>query len=322
MDFALTEEQEALRDLARGMGKELEGADAQWAALAQAEVLGLTLPEDVGGAGLGMVELAVVLEGLGRTAAPAATDLVDSLVLGAMPLARFGDDATKSQALPGFLAGSSLVTGAWEGLDSVPLGERATGGVVIDAGDEALFCGAPRWQAQQTTDDRTAGALSYDAADAVRLGGPEVRAWTLDRAWVAQSALLLGLADGALRLTSRYATERQQFGRPIATFQAVTQRVADMYVDVLTLRLAVRRAAWALDAGHVPADRVAADIATARFVAADACHRVVCAAQHVHGGVGFDREYPLHRHFLMAKRIEFSLGGASEHLARLGELIL
>lgn len=318
MDFSLTEEQQALQDLARGMGKEIEGADAQWAALAESEVLGLTLPEADGGAGLGMVELALILEGLGRAGAPAAPDLLDALVLGAMPLAQFGDETTKSQVLPRFLDGSTLLTGAWEGVESVPLGERATGGVVIHAGDDVLFCAAPRWQAQQGTDDRSAGALTYDDADTVRLGGDEVVRWTLDRAWIAQSALMLGLADGALRLTSRYTTERHQFGRPIATFQAVTQRVADMYVDVLTMRLAVRRAAWALDARQ----DCAAEIATARFIAAEGCHRVVCAAQHVHGGVGFDREYPLHRHFLMAKRIEFSLGGAPEHLARLGELVV
>ena len=317
MDFAPTDEQEALGDLARAIGGELSGLPAQWAALAEAEVLGLTLPEADGGAGLGMVELSVILEGLGRAGAPAGPELLESLVLGAMPLAQFGDSATKSQVLPGFLAGSSLVTGAWEGLQSVPVGARA-GGVVIDAGDDVLFTVLPRWQEQQTTDDRSAGALSYDPADTVRLGGGEVRAWALNRAWIAQAALMVGLADGALELTRRYASERQQFGRPIATFQAVTQRVADMYVDVLTMRLAAYRAAWALDAGL----QCDADIATARFVAAEGCHRVVCAAQHVHGGVGFDREYPLHRHFLMAKRIEFSLGGASEHLARLGEMVV
>lgn len=318
MDFALTEEQEALGDLARTIGAQASGAQAQWGALAEAEVLGLTLAEADGGAGLGMVELAVVLEGLGQAGAPAGPDLLDALVLGAMPLARFGGDRTKSQVLPGFLDGSTMLTGAWEGPGCVPLGERATGGVVVDTGDDVVFCATPRWTPQIGTDDRSAGALSYDVSDATPLGGDEVRRWTLARAWVAQSALMLGLADGALKMTSRYAAERQQFGRPIATFQAVTQRVADMYIDVLTLRLVVRRAAWALDAG-LDCD---ADVATARFWAAEACHRVVCAAQHVHGGVGFDREYPLHRHFLMAKRIEFSLGGASEHLARLGELVV
>lgn len=317
MDFAPTEEQGALRDLAARIGAELEGVEAPWAALVEAEVVGLTLPEADGGGGLGMIELTLVLEALGRSATPAGPDLLDSLVLGAMPMARFGDARAKALTLPGFLAGESLVTGAWEGLACVPLGPRAAA-VVVDAGEEACLVVDPRWEAQVGTDDRPAGRLRFDRGRALRLGGPEVRAWTLERAWVAQAALMLGLARGALDLTSRHASERRQFGRPIAAFQAVSQRVADMYVDVLTMDLCVRRAAWALDAGQ----DAAADVAVARFVAAEACHRVVCAAQHVHGGVGFDRDYPLHRHFLTAKRIEFSLGGASEHLARLGELVV
>lgn len=317
MDFAPTEEQGALRDLVARIGAEVEGAEAPWAALAEAEVVGLTLPEADGGGGLGMIELALVLEALGRSATPAGPDLLDSLVLGAMPLARFGDARAKALALPGFLAGESLVTGAWEGLGCVPLGARAAA-VVVDAGEEACLVVDPQWEAQVGTDDRPAGRLRFDRAGALHLGGPEVRSWTLERAWVAQAALMLGLARGALDLTSGYASERRQFGRPIASFQAVSQQVADMYVDVLTMELCVRRAAWALDADQ----GAATDVAVARFVAAQACHRVVCAAQHIHGGVGFDRDYPLHRHFLTAKRIEFSLGGASEHLARLGELVV
>ena len=89
MDFAPTDEQGALRDLAAQMGRELDIAEDAWAALVEAEVVGLTLPEADGGGGLGMVELALVLEALGRSASPAGPDLLDSLVLGAMPLARF-----------------------------------------------------------------------------------------------------------------------------------------------------------------------------------------------------------------------------------------
>jgi alkylation response protein AidB-like acyl-CoA dehydrogenase len=127
-------------------------------------------------------------------------------------------------------------------------------------------------------------------------------------------ALQLGVLERALELTAEYARSRVQFGRPIGSFQAVAQRLADGYIDVEAVRLTMWQAAWRLSAG-LPADTA---VATAKFWAADAGHRVAHTAVHVHGGVGIDTAYPLHRYFSAAKHNEFVLGGATAQLRRIG----
>jgi alkylation response protein AidB-like acyl-CoA dehydrogenase len=129
--------------------------------------------------------------------------------------------------------------------------------------------------------------------------------------------MMAGLCDAAVRLTADYAKERVQFERPIATFQAVGQRVADARIDAEGVRLTAWQAAWRLDAGLPAAEQVAA----AKYWAAEGGQRVVHAAQHVHGGVGVDRDYPLHRYFLTAKQLELDLGGAAVSLVRLGRIL-
>jgi acyl-CoA dehydrogenase len=118
----------------------------------------------------------------------------------------------------------------------------------------------------------------------------------------------------ALELTADYARERIQFGKPIGGFQAVAQRLADAYIDCEAVRLTMWQAAWRLAEG-LPC---AAEIATAKFWAADAGHRVAHTAVHVHGGVGIDLSHPAHRYFTAAKHCEFMLGGATLQLRRLG----
>ena len=119
---------------------------------------------------------------------------------------------------------------------------------------------------------------------------------------------------GALELTAEYAKSRVAFGRPIGSFQAVTQRLADAFVDVEAVRLTMWQAAWLLSAGSA----AATEVATAKFWAAEAGHRVAHTAVHVHGGMGIDVTYPVHRYFVAAKRNEFALGGATVQLRRIG----
>ena len=126
-----------------------------------------------------------------------------------------------------------------------------------------------------------------------------------------------GAARAAIELAADYTKQRHQFDRPIATFQAVSQRAGDSYIDAEAIWLTAYQAAWRLSAG-LPADR---EIAIAKYWASEGGFRVVHAAVHVHGGVGVDRDYPLHRHFLAARHMELTLGHAEEQLADLGRLI-
>ena len=167
----------------------------------------------------------------------------------------------------------------------------------------------------------TAGRVVLDGvlvpADRV-LGSPgtgrDITGWLLAHATVALCARQLGVVERALEMTAEYARNRVQFGKPIGSFQAVCQRLADGYIDVEAVRLTMWQAAWQLAAGQ-PAETA---IATAKFWAADAGHRVAHTAVHVHGGVGIDLDYPLHRYFLAAKQGEFALGGATTQLRRIG----
>jgi alkylation response protein AidB-like acyl-CoA dehydrogenase len=141
--------------------------------------------------------------------------------------------------------------------------------------------------------------------------------WIRERATSALCSLALGVCEEALRLTADYTKTRKQFGQPLATFQAVGQRQADAYVDTEGVRLTAWQAAWRISA-DLPASEA---VAVAKYWAATAGQRVVHSAAHLHGGIGVDRDYPLHRYFLYAKQIELSLGGSSYQLRSLGKML-
>ena len=154
---------------------------------------------------------------------------------------------------------------------------------------------------------------TVSAADLLQGPGTLVRA-LYTRALVGLCAIQLGVSDRALRMAAEYTTGREQFGRPIGSFQAVQQRMADGFIDVEAIRWTTWHAAW-LIAERRPADRAAR---IAKFWAAEAGARVAATSQHVHGGIGIDITYPLHRYFLWAKQNELTLGSASQQLAHLG----
>ena len=129
--------------------------------------------------------------------------------------------------------------------------------------------------------------------------------------------MMAGAARAAIELAADYTKQRHQFDRAIATFQAVSQRAGDSYIDAEAIWLTAYQAAWRLSAG-LPADR---ETAIAKYWACEGGYRVVHAAVHVHGGVGVDRDYPLHRHFLAARHMELTFGHAEEQLAELGRQI-
>jgi acyl-CoA dehydrogenase len=187
---------------------------------------------------------------------------------------------------------------------------------LVDAGQPGVTV-----QRQQATGGLSTGQLLL--ADVIVPGdqllgsgpdGPRAVTWLAAHGTVGLCAVQLGILERALEMTAEYTQSRVQFGRPIGTFQAVRQRLADAYTDVEAVRLTMWQAAWQLAAGQ-PAGTA---IATAKFWAADAGHRVAHTAVHLHGGVGIDVSYPLHRYFTAAKRCEFALGGATTQLRHIG----
>jgi acyl-CoA dehydrogenase len=187
---------------------------------------------------------------------------------------------------------------------------------LVTPGDQGV-----RVQRQQVTDGDATGRLllaDVELPEDRVLGSPaagaEITGWLVSRGTVGLCAVQLGVIERALELTAGHARSRVQFGRPIGGFQAVAQRLADAYIDVEAVRLTMWQAAWRLSAG-LPADTA---VATAKYWAADAGHRVAHTAVHVHGGLGVDTSYPLHRYFTAAKHNEFALGGATAQLRRIG----
>jgi alkylation response protein AidB-like acyl-CoA dehydrogenase len=363
MDFGFSEDQLALQDLAkkifRGLApvESLAAVEASgegihrvaWDGLAKGGLLGLAIPEDVGGGGMGVVELCLLLEQAGDAVCP--VPILPTLVMAALPIARFGTPAQKAAWLGPVITGDAVLTAAL--VDSAdPVTATSVPGGWVLAGARSCVPALPLAARVLVPARAASGALGVFVVDTAAAGvtisrqvgtsgevlgelqlagvrvpdeqvlgapdqGEEIVQWTLDRAHVGQCALELGIARRALILTAKYATDRHQFGRPIGTFQAVAQRAGDAYVDVETIRLTLWRAAWLLDQGRDARH----EIAVAKMVASEAGHRVVCAAQHIHGGIGFDRDYPLYRYFLASKQNEFTLGPAAQHAARLGRMI-
>ena len=352
MDFGLTEAQTELAGLTR---KILAERDAPWGDLAAAGVLAAGLPASLDGAGLGLLEQCSVLIELGR----AASDVpyLASVVLGAGAVASFGTASQRERWAGPAGQGSVVLTAALSEPDGddprapSARAERADGRWVlsgvktaVDAAPEAdlflvpcttpdgvlVFLVAPpdagvRVEPQRLTDSAPAGQVVLEGCvlddERVLAGngqGAEVADWLVARATVGLCATQAGVIERALELTAEYAKNRVAFGRPIGSFQAVTQRLANAYLDVEAVRLTMWQAAWLLSSGDSGAD---AAVATAKFWAAEAGHRVAHTAVHVHGGIGIDVTYPVHRFFVAAKRHEFALGGATAQLVRIGDVL-
>lgn len=327
--------------------------DGLWRALAAQGLLGVAVAPEHGGSGLGLIELGILLTEVGRATAPVPAWAV--LATGALPLQRFGSAALRGHLLPGVTSGSALVVAAllepaalsprrpvtratrrgreWhiEGEKvCVPAADRAAALLVpatVEGAGVGVFVLDPR--APGATLERQMSAHG-EPEFTLRLRGavctddqvlvppePDGRslAWIVDCAELGLCTLQVGVVERALEMTAKYTAERTQFGRPIATFQAVSQRAADAYIDAQALRLSTLSALWRVSEG-VPAPM---EVAIARYWAAEGGHRVTAAAQHLHGGVGFDRSYPLHRCTLWARSIELTLGGAVEQLEHIGQ---
>jgi alkylation response protein AidB-like acyl-CoA dehydrogenase len=359
MDFAFTPEQDALRDLARQVLEDhvtherLQRIEATpercdretWARLAETRLLGIAIPEAHGGAGLGLVELCLLLAEVGRTVAPIPA--WPTLVLAALPLAELGSDAQRRAWLPAIVAGEAILTAAlvepgsddplrpatrarrdgagWrlDGVKTCVPAAQLAACIVVPARAEdgvALFLLDPQRSGvtldrQMATSREIQGHLTLAGAPADLLArGDAAVSWLVERAVVGLCAMQVGVTERALRMTAEYTTQREQFGKPIASFQAVHQRAADAYVDAEAIRLTTWQAAWRLAADL----SATSEIAVAKFWASEGAHRITYAAQHLHGGIGVDIDYPLHRYYLWSKQIELTLGSQTRQLARLG----
>ncbi|MFT5443146.1 MAG: alkylation response protein AidB-like acyl-CoA dehydrogenase [Myxococcota bacterium] len=370
MDFAFSEDQEMVRDLVNQIfggscsherSKAVEDAglcldEDLWKDLAGANLTALCVPESLGGSGLGLIECALVLQEAGRHCAPAP--LLETLILGSMPIAKFGTDAQRKQWLAPVANDAAVLTAAFDEAGSsnpakprlcavrdgegwklsgekicVPAAERASGILVpaaIEGGKVGVFLVAPgtpgleilpqksiNWQAQamlQFTD----AAVAADALLGDENSGVEIVEWTLDRARLAVSAIMLGVGEEALKRTAAFLSERKQFGRQIGSFQAVQMRCADAYIDLEGMRSALWQAVWRVDEGL----RAGAEICAAKWWASRAGDRVTHSAQHLHGGIGSDIDYPIHRYFLWAQQLSNQFGGPTQQLAELGKMLV
>ncbi|MEU3224581.1 acyl-CoA dehydrogenase family protein [Streptomyces sp. NPDC006976] len=163
--------------------------------------------------------------------------------------------------------------------------------------------------------------------DGVRVGpgelieAPGAWEWLRDLLTVGTCALALGLGETVLSMTSQYTSKREQFGFPVATFQAVAVQAADRYIDLRAMEVTLWQAAWRITTGGAGELPAAGDVAVAKIWASDGVRRVVQTAQHLHGGFGADTEYALHRFHAWAKQIELSLGSAAAHEEALADLL-
>lgn len=367
MDFALSDEQTAIVELARRiLGdrctlehlKEVEaGAEwfdrDTWAELAKAGLLGIALPDSVGGGGFGYLEAALLLEEQGRAVAPIP---LWATLTAALTIAEYGTDAQQQQWLPGVVDGSTVLAVALTELDTDARDPRTR---AEPAGDGWVLTGvkttvnAAHVAAAIVVPARTAegvrlfvvptdaGGLSVErqdtfnhepqfhvvldgvqvGADGVLADGPNQIDWVVDRATVGLCAIASGVGEVGMRITAGYVTERKQFDKPLGTFQAVCHRLADCYVDAGAIRLTFLQAATQLaDAGR---DEVVDPkiVAVAKYWASYSGSRIGHADLHLHGGISIDLDYAIHRYFLWSKQLEYSLGAATPQLARLGRLL-
>ncbi|OLT48580.1 acyl-CoA dehydrogenase [Saccharomonospora sp. CUA-673] len=331
-----------------------------WTALGGAGVLDAALPAHVGGGGFGVAEQCSVLAELGRAVAAvpylptitmAATTLAEHadgetlerwlvpivrgarIVAPALPETGAPVSFTLTENGHGFATVSGQATAVEAGAfaDGFLLQASSADGDVL----ALVAADAPglRVERQQLVDHADAALVHATDVRPDAVLPPASVPWLRRRGVLGACARQLGVLERALELTAAYAAERTQFGKPIGGFQAVRHRLADAYLDVDAVRLTLWQAAWLLaehattepahgtDTSETVGTELDAAIATAKYWAAEAGHRVAHTAVHVHGGVGIDVEHEVHRYFVVAKRGEFAFGGASAHLHRLGDLL-
>ncbi len=335
MDFDLSADQVALRDAAAALlddrcdmaavrrACDRGGFDAGlWAAMVEQGWTGVAVPETLGGVGLGTVEAAVLLEQTGAHLAPVPL-LQQLAALAVLAGGPWGERLLSGEAVAGVARtplarnGDGSVSGRTE---PVIYGARA-GVLVAPAAGELVavdLSGIGRSPEPAMDQTRELAWIELDGAPATTVGGPAEVSAHLDRGAVFHSAEMLGAAESVMNLAVEYAKVREQFGRPIGSFQAVKHRCADMLVDVEGMRSAVYYAAWALGAATADAPAAAA---TAKIWCSDAGVRMAESALQVHGGIGFTWEADVHLYLKRAQLDGTAFGDARHHRDRLAAIL-
>ena len=330
MDFGLDDTQQAIARLARDTLARESDVDAAWKALGQAGLLSLAIPERLDGDGLGVLEVAVLLAEVGRAAA--ALPALSTLALGVLPVLRCGTAGQQDELLPPVASGERLLTAALRGSVSTSgdtLSGKAVGvgyaaqahRILVPAGDRVFLVDPTAGGVALTRTESSSGAPEYtvvlDRVAAEALGEAGAAAELHRLAVAGACAYGDGLVAGALDLTAAHVRTREQFGKPLATFQAVAQQIADVYISARTLHLAAWSACWRLGAGLASGE----DLDVAAYWLAEEALPALHTCHHLHGGLGVDASYPLHRYYSAVKDLVRLVGGVEHRLGRLGARI-
>lgn len=328
-----------------------------WQQVAQSGLLGTPLPVEYGGSEMGMTELCLILEEQGKAVAP--IPVLESVVEAAMPIARFAPAPLKQELLPGVISGTIILSAVrpYEGLqDREPLtatqqGEQwilqgysnlvgyakvASGFLVtaqlsdgghwvgyVAAGSEGLNI-----TGQRATNGESSGHLQFNGVTvnaehliATHGEADTLLQWQQQRTFAAMAAIQLGVLKEGLKRAAEYTSERTQFGRPLASFQAVSQQAADGYMAIEALRGVYWRLLDILDNGNADEQHINLAAHSVKYWICESGHIAAHIFLHIHGGIGQDLDYPVHRFFSWAKKNEIYLGGADRHAGELGRLI-
>lgn len=332
-----------------------------WAALATGDLLSLTLAPEHGGAGLDLVALCLVLRESAKVLArvPLLETCAVAMALqrhgdqdlAAELLPGIGRGTWSSRSAPMAAPATTRPNSPSPHVRTAPHGSTTGTDWVLDGVQSGVpWAQAADWIAvpAHTGDGRAVLALVREDDDGVtiaeqvstngelfgevRLDAVRIEArrlidaagaweWLRSVLTTGTCALALGLGEAVLAMTSQYTGKREQFGFPVATFQAVAVQAADCYIDLRAMEVTLWQAAWRIAVGGTGALPPAGDVAVAKIWASDGVRRVVQTAQHLHGGFGADTDYPLHRFHAWAKQIELSLGPAAAHEEALGDLL-
>ena len=345
MDLTFNDEQQALREavrdlcakhatpeIVRALEEDAAGyRDETWRELARMELLGLTIPEDLGGVGQTMLEAVIVCEELGRALLPAPYFV--SSVLGAELISTAGSEQQRREWLPRLASGEAIVSVAWqepdrsasaEGVSArieggrlsgekimVPFAAAATRLIVLAraGNDVALFLIDPTGPGVTLRKTETLGSgpdylVVLDGAPAEPLGAAGWAAFedAMVDGMIALAAMAVGGSERAHEMAVEYAKERVQFGKPIGSFQAIAHPLAETYTEIGGAKALVYEAAWARAAGK----NARTLAAMAKLYCCDVYRRVTKLGQQVYGGIGFTRDIDMQLYFRRAKQLELS----------------